>query len=105
MNKLSLNRCWRALLCLGRASFGAEIFRPEHLTNLGLALPARPMLFVKLHETDSRLDRLFSRFQLELRVAADNFVGLGERPVGYDHTPSREPDPGALGGWPEPPAP
>src|SRR6185369_2919673 len=63
------------------------------------------MLFVKLHETDRRPDCLFFRFQLELRVAADNLVGLGEGPVGYDHPSSGEADSGPLGRWPEAPAP
>ena len=30
--------------------FRSEVFRPEHLADLGLTLPARPVLLVKLHE-------------------------------------------------------
>src|SRR6266550_7198368 len=41
-------------------------------------------------------DRLLLRLQLKLRIAADNFLGLGERPVGHFDLPTRKPDAGAL---------
>src|ERR1700681_2450099 len=100
MSSASSSRCSGPLLCLG-----SEVFRPEHLTNLGLALPARPVFLVKFHEADRRFDRLFLRFQLKLCVAADNLLGLDERPVGHSHLPPGKPDAGALRSWPEPPAP
>src|SRR6202165_4324369 len=78
MSSASPSRCTRPLLCLG-----SEIFRPEHLANLGLALPDRPVFLVKFHEAHRGFDRLFLRFQLKLRVAANNLLGLGERPVGH----------------------
>src|SRR3954452_7164123 len=34
-------------------------FRREHLSNLSLALPARPVLLVQFHEPDRRLDCFF----------------------------------------------
>src|ERR1022692_3797051 len=84
---------------------GSPVFRIEHLTNLGLALPARPVFLVKFHEADRRFDRLFLRFQLKLRIAADNLLGFGEGPVGHGHPPPGKPDAGALRSWREPPAP
>src|SRR3984893_1914348 len=96
----SPSRCRGPLLCLG-----SEVFRPEHLTNLGFALPARPVFLVKFHEADRPFDRLFLRFQLKLRVAADTLLSLGERPVGHGHLPTGKPDAGAQRSWPEPPAP
>src|SRR3984893_2697558 len=92
----SPSRCRGPLLCLGSA-----VFRPEHLTNLGLALPARPVFLVKFHEADRRFDRLFLRFQLKLRIAADNLLGLGERPVGHAHPCPGKPDASAQCSWPE----
>src|SRR5712664_3816775 len=67
----------RALLCFGR-----EIFRPEDLANFGLALPAGPVFLVKFHEARRRFERLFFRLQLKNGKSADDFLGLGERPVG-----------------------
>src|SRR6266852_5222101 len=67
----------RALLCFGR-----EIFRPEDLANFGLALPAGPVFLVKFHEARRRFERLVFRLQLKNGKSADDFLGLGERPVG-----------------------
>src|SRR5579871_635932 len=80
-----------------------EVFRAEHLANLGLALPARPELLVKFHKLDGRLNRLFLRCQLKLRIPADDLFGLGERPVAYDDFPARKPDASAQRGWAQPP--
>ena len=63
------------------------------------------MFLVKFHEADRRFDRLLLRFQLKLRIATDNLLGLGERPVGHGHLPPGKPDAGAQRRWPEPPAP
>src|SRR6266851_2584208 len=82
----------------------SKIFRPEHLANLGLALPSRPVFLVKLHEAYRRVDGLFLGLQLKLRIPSDDFLGLGERPVGHGHPPSGKPDARAQRGWPEPPA-
>ena len=73
-----------------------EVLGPEDLANLGLALPSRPVFFVKFHETHRSFDRLFLRLQVKLRIAADNFLGLGERSVGHLDLPTRKPDAGAL---------
>src|SRR5712671_5760490 len=86
-------------------SLGAKVFRSEHLTNLSLALPARPVFLVKSHEADRPFNRFLLRFQLKLRVAADDFLGLGERPVGHGHLPSGEPDASAQRSWSKPSAP
>src|SRR6267154_4376489 len=58
-----------------------EVFGAQHLADFGFAFPAGPMLLVKLHEGDGALDGLLLGIQLELRVAADNFLGFGERAV------------------------
>src|SRR6266403_1692343 len=55
-----------------------EVLRPEDLANLGLALPSRPVFFVKFHEAYRSFDRLLLRLQFKLRIAADNFLGVRE---------------------------
>src|SRR5438309_5062179 len=77
----------RALLSRRR-----KVFRPEDLANFGLALPARPVFPVKFHEAQRSFDRLFFRLQLKDRIPADDFLGLGERPVDRGYLPSREAD-------------
>src|SRR5712692_10645610 len=84
---------------------GSEVLRTENLANLGLALPARPVLLVKFHELHRRLDRFFLRFQLKLCVTADDLLGFGERPVGHGDLPLVKPDAGTRRGWSEPSAP
>src|SRR5216684_4017151 len=84
----------RALLCFGR-----EIFRPEHLANFGLALPARPVFLVQFHEAQRPFDRLCFRLQLKNRIPADDFLGLGERPVDRGYLPPRKPDARAHRSW------
>src|SRR5882762_2883027 len=76
----------RALLCIG-----VEVLRREDLANFGLTLPAGPVFLVKFHEVRRRFDRLFFRLQLKDRISADDFLGLGERPVGPSQLPSRNP--------------
>src|SRR6266436_6319572 len=60
----------------------AKVLGPEHLANLGFALPAGPVLFVKFHELHRAFDGFLFGFQLELCVAANNLLGLCERTVG-----------------------
>src|SRR5258708_6327164 len=80
----------------------SEVVRPEHLTNFGLALPARPVFLVQFHEAYRPFDRLCFRLQIELCIAADNFLGLGERPVGHSHLPAGKTDTRPQSGWPQP---
>src|SRR5207245_3376890 len=89
----------RALLCFGR-----EVFRPEHLANFGLALPARPVFLVKFHEAQRPFDRLFFRLQLKNRIPTYDFLGLGERPVDRGYLPPRKPDACAHRSWGQPAA-
>src|SRR6202043_737216 len=49
-----------------------EILRTEHLPDFRLALPARPMLPVELHEAPRPLDRFLLRLQLEHGIPADD---------------------------------
>src|SRR6266446_1325165 len=93
------NPCAQDRLC-----FGNEILRIEHLANLSLAFPSRPVLLVKFHEELRALDRLFFRLQVKLRIPADNLLGLRERPVNDGDLPSLKPDAGALSSGTEPPA-
>src|SRR5258706_3170884 len=81
--------------------FVTKGFRPDHLANLGLALPAGPVFLVQLHEAQRSLDRLLLRLQLKLRVATDNLLGLGERSVGDSDLPTGKPDTGSHRGWAE----
>src|SRR5262249_18544774 len=78
-----------------------KVFRLEHLTNFGLALPTWPIFFVEFHEADCRLDCLLFRLQFKLGVAADNLFGLGKRPVSYGYVSSRKPNASTLRGWPQ----
>src|SRR5580658_1685369 len=87
-----------------RLRFLLECFRPQHLPNFGLALPARPVLFMQLHKARGTLDRLFLRFQLKHRESAHHFLGLGVRPVNRGHLSSRKPHPRALRYRNQPPA-
>src|SRR6266481_2652129 len=80
-------RLLRALLC-----FGSEVLRPEDLANFGLALPAGPVFLVKFHEARRSFNRFFFRLQLKDRIPADDFLGLGERPVDRGDLPSRKAD-------------
>src|SRR5882724_11034514 len=72
----------RALLC-----FGSEVFRPEDLTNFGLAFPAGPVFLMKFHEARRPFDRFFFRLQLKDGITANDFLGLGERPVDRGDSP------------------
>src|SRR6267154_5637111 len=72
--------------------FGSEVFRPKDLANFGLALPAGPVSLVKFHEARRPFNRFFLRLQLKDRIPADDFLGLGERPVDRDDLPSRKAD-------------
>ena len=47
------------------------------------------MFLVKFHEADRRFDRLFLRFQLKLRIAADNLflVSVQRLPLSEPSTP------------------
>src|SRR2546427_63671 len=89
----------RALLCFGR-----EIFRPEHLADFGRGLPARPVFLVQFHEAQRPFDRLCFRLQLKNRIPADDFLGLGERPVDRGYLPPRKPDARAHRSWSQPAA-
>ena len=82
--------------------FGRKVFRIVDLANFGLALPARPILLVKLHEPHRPFDRLFLRFQLEHREPADDFLGLGKGFVAGGYLSSRKPDTRALRSWRQP---
>src|SRR4029077_18514955 len=84
----------RALLC-----FTIEGFGPEHLANLSLALPTRPVFLVKFHETLGTLDRLFVGFQFKNREPSDDFLGLGERPVDRVYLSARKSDTRTLCNW------
>src|ERR1700733_8516946 len=75
----------------------SEVLWPEYLSNLGLALPFRPVFLVKFHESHRSLDCLLLRFHLELRIAADNFFGLREGAIGYSEPAFGKPDASALG--------
>src|ERR1700722_16701879 len=68
-----------------------EVARTKHLPNLSLAFPSWPMFLMQLHEANRPLHRFLLGRQLELREAADDFLGFGERPVGHRHLPAREP--------------
>src|SRR5690348_5447983 len=76
----------------GLLLLGTELLWPEHLAHLGLAFPTRPVFLVQFHEAHRTFDCLFLRFQFKLGVAADHFLGFGERPVGYGHLATRKPD-------------
>src|SRR6266849_2748301 len=82
-----------------RLCFGNEVFRTEHLANLGFASPSRPVLLVKLHEARRRFNRFFLRLQVKLRIPADNLLGLREGPVDHGNLPSLKSDAGALSSW------
>src|SRR6184192_4193868 len=43
-----------------------EIFGPPHLADFGFAFPAGPVLFVKFHEADRRVDGLLLCLELKL---------------------------------------
>src|SRR5712664_2327195 len=92
-------------LCATALRFGSKVLRPEHLANLGLPLPARPIFLVKFHEAHRGRDRLFLRFQLKLRVSTDNLLGLCERPVDHGKLPTGKPDSGSQRRWAESTAP
>src|SRR6266436_4102174 len=87
-----------------RLCFGNEILRIEHLANLSLAFPSRPVLLVKFHEELRAFDRLFFRLQVKLRIPADNLLGFREWPVNHGDLPSLKPDAGTLSSGTEPPA-
>src|ERR1700680_4143270 len=82
----------------------SEVLRPEYLSNLGLALPSRPVFLVKFHEAHRSFDRLLLRFQFKLRITANNLLGLGERSIGHGQLPTGNPDTGALRSWAKPTA-
>src|SRR6185312_17371886 len=79
-----------------------RVGRPENLTNFGFALPARPVFLVQLHEVYCRLDGLLFRFELELRVSADNLLGLSERAIEQGDLTSGKPDARAHRSWRQP---
>src|SRR5712671_6722222 len=55
------------------------VFRAEHLADFGFAFPAGPVLFVKFHEADRGFDGFLLCLELKLGIAADDFLGFGER--------------------------
>src|SRR6266850_8041007 len=79
-----------------RLCFRNEVFRTEHLANLGFAFPSGPVFLVKFHEELRAFDRLFFRLQVKLRIPADNLLGLREWPVYDGDLPPLEPDARAL---------
>src|SRR5436190_6370733 len=79
--------CARKLLC-----FGSELFRPEDLANLRLALPPWPVFLVQFHEAHRPFNGLFLRLQLKDSIAADDFLGLGEGSVDLGQLSSRKSD-------------
>src|SRR5436309_1479358 len=56
-----------------------ERYRASH----ALPLPRLPVFVVEAHGAHRGFDRFLSRLKFEDRVAADDFLGLGERPVGH----------------------
>src|SRR5712691_1780901 len=58
------------------------------LTNLGLALPARPVLLMQFHETHRAFDRLLLRLQFKHSVPTEDFLSLGEGPIGHGNLSS-----------------
>src|ERR1700687_1335568 len=77
----------------------SEVLWLEYLANLGLAFPSWPVFPVQFHEAHRPVDCLLLRFQLKLRIAADNFLGLCEWPIGHGQLPFGNADAGALCGW------
>src|SRR4029079_17021929 len=61
-----------------------------HGTDLGLALPAGPVLLVQFHEAQRGLDRLCLRLDFVNREAADDLLGFGERAVDHGELSVRE---------------
>src|SRR5207248_3078094 len=98
-----VRRCSRGAPRLPLRGLASEVFRPEDLANLDLALPARPMLLVQVHEPDRRFHGLFLRLQLMHRVAADDLLGLGKGPVDHGDVPAGKSNAGAHRGRGEPP--
>src|SRR5713101_3120257 len=58
------------------------------LTNLGLALPARPVLLMQFHETHRAFDRLLLRLQFKHSVPTEDFLSLGEGSIGHGNLSS-----------------
>src|SRR5258705_11196361 len=78
-------------------------WRPEHLVradcasiqerllaNLGLALPARPVLLMKFHKGHRSFDRLFLGLQFKYRIPTEDFLCLGEGSVSHGKFDSRQ---------------
>src|SRR5215475_9230961 len=64
----------------------AVVRRPvHHLPKLDFALPALPVLLVKVHEAGGPRERFLLRFHIEDGVAADHLLGLSERPIDHGH--------------------
>src|SRR5258705_6309757 len=68
------------------------VARSEHLTDLRLALPARPVFSVKFHEVHGSVDHLLLRLQLKDSVTTDDLFGLCERAIDHHNSSLREPD-------------
>src|SRR6266536_85074 len=98
-----VRRCSRGAPRLPRRRLTSEVFRTADLTNLDLALPARPVLLVQVHEPNRRFDGLFLRLQLMHRVAADDLLGLGKGPIDHGDVPAGKSNAGAHRGRGEPP--
>src|SRR6267154_2646569 len=75
-----------------------EVLRPEDLSNLGLAVPARPMFPVKLHELHRGIDRFLLRLELKNRESTDEFLGLREGAIDRRQLTAREANGGAFRG-------
>jgi len=94
-----LARCWKTEPTFAPSSyFWAWLFSVEHPTNLRLAFIGRPEdIRVDLHESPPALDRLFLRFQIEDREAADEFFCLSERAANDGRFSARHTDAHSLG--------
>src|ERR1700730_13531563 len=77
----------------------SKVLWPEYLANLSLAFPSWPVFPVQFQEPHRPVDCLLLRFQYKRRIAADNFLGLGERPIGHGQLPFGNPDASALCSW------
>ncbi len=68
-------------------SHGTEILRAHDLVDLGLALPAGPILPVQIDKPHGTFDGLFPRVRRDDPVPAPHLLGFAERPIDHAHRP------------------
>src|SRR6516164_1430209 len=68
-----------------------QILGAEYLANFGFPLPARPVFAVEVHVVDCSVDGRFLGTKFQNRITADEFLGLGERPVRRGYFSLRKP--------------